>query len=301
LSERKSTFAFGNSNKQKQGCAMNRFFTAIAVLSSAWLVRAAELVKAALPSTRLVLPGENFEVDGRPAFVFLPDESKRSKPQPWVFYAPTLPPYPDAAERWMHERFLEAGVAVAGVDVGEAYGSPQSHKTFDALYDELVGKRGFAKKVVLLGRSRGGLWVSSWAIANPSRVAAIAGIYPVFDFTTYPGLEKAAPAYGLSLDQFTGRQDEFNPIKRVGELARAKIPVFLIHGDSDKVVPLEPNSGEFVNQYHKAGAEGLVKLQVLEKQGHNMFEGFFRSQALVDFVIKNARRNASGAQEQKQK
>jgi predicted esterase len=287
--------------KSKYQGGITKLLTAIAVLGSAWLVRAAELVKAALPATRLVLPGENFEVNGRPAFLFLPDESKRSKPQLWVFYAPTLPPYPDAAERWMHEQFLKAGVAVAGVDVGEAYGNPQSHKTFDALYDELVGKREFAKKVVLLGRSRGGLWVSSWAIANPSRVAAIAGIYPVFDFTTYPGLEKAAPAYGLSLDQFTGRQDEFNPIKRVGELARAKIPVFLIHGDSDKVVPLEPNSGEFVNQYHKAGAEGLVKLQVLEKQGHNMFEGFFRSQALVDFVIKNARRNASGAQEQKQK
>lgn len=287
--------------KLKYERRINKLLTAVVVLGSAWLVRAAELVKAALPSSRLVLPGENFEVNGRPAFLYLPKESKRSKPQPWVFYAPTLPPYPDAAERWMHEYFLEAGVAVAGVDVGEAYGSPQSHKTFDALYDELVGKRAFAKKVILVGRSRGGLWVSSWAIANPSRVAGIVGIYPVFDFTTYPGLEKAAPAYGLSVEELKARQDEFNPIKRVGELARAKVPVFLIHGDSDKVVPLEPYSGEFVNQYRKAGAEGLVKLEVLEKQGHNMFEGFFRSQALVDFVIDNARKNASSAPEQKNK
>ena len=59
----------------------------------------------------------------------LPDEARRTKPQPWIFYAPTLPSYPDAAERWMHEQFLAAGVAVAGVDVGEAYGSPTSHRT----------------------------------------------------------------------------------------------------------------------------------------------------------------------------
>jgi len=272
---------------------MNRFLTAIAVLCSAWLVRAAELVRAALPSTRLELPGENFEVNGRPAFLYLPEPSKRSNPQPWIFYAPTLPPYPDAGERWMHEHFLEAGVAVAGIDVGEAYGSPESHKHFDALYDELVNRRNFAKKVVLLGRSRGGLWVSSWAIANPSRVAAIAGIYPVFDFTTYPGLEKAAPAYGLSADALKARQDEFNPIKRVSLLAQAKIPVFLIHGDSDKVVPLEPNSGAFLKEYQKAGAESLITLQTLEKQGHNIYEGFFRSQALVDFVIVNAKAGAN--------
>src|ERR1043165_764525 len=139
---------------------MNRFLAAIAVLCSAWLVRAAELVRAPLPSSRLELPGEKFEIDGRPAFLYLPERSKRSKPQPWIFYAPTLPPYPDAAERWMHEHFLEAGVAVAGIDVGEAYGSPESHMHFNALYDELVNKRNFAKKAVLLGRSRGGLWVS---------------------------------------------------------------------------------------------------------------------------------------------
>jgi hypothetical protein len=36
----------------------------------------------------------------------------------------------------MHERFLAAGVAVAGVDVGEAYGSPRSHAAFEVLYAE---------------------------------------------------------------------------------------------------------------------------------------------------------------------
>jgi hypothetical protein len=256
---------------------MKRFLSAIAILLSAVTGRA-----------RLDLPGENFQIEGRPAFIFLPSEAKRSNPQPWIFYAPTLPPYPDAGERWMHEKFLDAGIAVAGIDVGEAYGSPRSHKQFDALYNELVDQRHFAHKPVLLGRSRGGLWISSWAIANPSRIAAIVGIYPVFDFTTYPGLEKTAPAYELSTEGLAARQNEFNPIKHIEVLARAKIPVFLIHGDSDKVVPLEPNSGEFLNQYKKAGADSLINLIVLEKQGHNMFEGFFRSQALVDFAIKHA-------------
>lgn len=45
----------------------------------------------------------------------------------------------------MHEQFLAAGVAVAGIDVGEAYGSPRGRELFSALYEELTRKRGFAR------------------------------------------------------------------------------------------------------------------------------------------------------------
>ena len=44
---------------------------------------------------RLQLPGESLTIQDRPAFIYMPEESKRSTPQPWVFYAPTLPAYPD--------------------------------------------------------------------------------------------------------------------------------------------------------------------------------------------------------------
>src|SRR5512140_1453086 len=75
----------------------------------------------------LPLPGEVFEVEGHTAFVILPPAENRhtNRPTPWVWYAPTLPNLPEARERWMFERFLAAGIAVAGMDVGESYGSPQ--------------------------------------------------------------------------------------------------------------------------------------------------------------------------------
>jgi len=60
----------------------------------------------------------------------------------------------------------------------------------------------------------------------------------------------------------------------------------------DKVVPLQENSAEFVRRYKNAGAKSLVKLIVLEGQGHNMFEEFFHSQELVDFAIAHARAGA---------
>jgi dipeptidyl aminopeptidase/acylaminoacyl peptidase len=241
---------------------------------------------------KLILPGEAFLVQERPAFILLPPENERRTPQPWIMYAPTLAGYPDEHEKWMHEQFLAAGVAVAGIDVGEAYGSPRGRELFSALHAELTKSRGFAARPCLLGRSRGGLWVTSWACDHPDRVAGIAGIYPVFDLRTYPGLAKAAPAYGLSADELAVKLSEHNPIERVGVLAKAKVPVFIIHGDDDKIVPLKENSAELAARYEAAGAKESVTLVVAQGQGHNYWEGFFRCRELIEFAIARARSGA---------
>ena len=38
-------------------------------------------------------------------------------------------------------QFLENGIAIAGVDVGESYGSPAGRALYSALYEELTGRR----------------------------------------------------------------------------------------------------------------------------------------------------------------
>jgi len=241
------------------------------------------------PVRNLMVPGEAFEINGQRAFILWPDEQKRRQPQPWIMYAPAMPAYPDAHEEWMHRKFLEAGIAVAGIDMGEAYGSPQGTAGLSKLYDHLVSQRDFHPKPCLLGRSRGGLWVSSWAIANPEKVAGIIAIYPVFDLRTYPGLEKAAPSYGLSKDELESKLSELNPISKADTLANAKIPFAIIHGDIDTVVPLQENSQAMLEAYQTADAEHLMHLEVVVGQGHNFWEGFFRSQKLVDFGIEWAK------------
>lgn len=263
----------------------------------AWLIGQMLLCASPLdadepPVKELILPGESFLVAGHPAFVLLPDEALRKTPQPWIMYAPTLPGFPDSHEKWMHEQFLAAGVAVAGIDAGEAYGSPAGQRLLTALYEQLTEQRQFAAKPCLLGRSRGGLWVSSWAIAHPERVAGIAGIYPVFDLRSYPGLEKAAVAYEVTPQQLESRLAKLNPIARVDVMAKASIPVCIIHGDVDQVVPLEENSAALAETYERAGQKELVQLIVAEGQGHNYWEGFFRCQELIDFAIQRAKQEA---------
>ena len=246
---------------------------------------------APAPAKILPLPGAAFEVSGRPAFL-LPAETTATdiakKSKPWVWYAPMLGKYPGLEERWMFEQFLAAGIAIAGIDAGESYGSPAGGKIFSALHAELTTARGYSPKPVLLGRSRGGLQLLSWAEENPTRVAAFAGIYPVFNLASYPGLAKAAPAFALTTEQLTARLAEFNPIDRLAPLAAARIPLFAIHGDADKVVPLELNSALVRDRYLALG--GPMELIIPAGQGHNMWSGYFQCEALVAFVKANARR-----------
>lgn len=273
----------------------NHWFAAVfATLYSVWIgtfscgQARSQSDPTAAADKRLILPGESFLVDGHVAFVLLPPGPLRQSPQPWIHYAPTLPAYPDSHEKWMHEQFLEAGIAVAGIDAGEAYGSPEGQRLMTALHEELTRNRDFAARPCLLGRSRGGLWASSWAIANPDKVAGIAGIYPVFDLQTYPGLDRAAPSYGMTTEQLTSQLALLNPISKVDVLATARVPVFIIHGDDDTVVPLKENSATLADRYRQAGAADSVKLLVIQGQGHNFWEGFFRCQPLVDFAIERA-------------
>jgi len=263
------------------------------------------------PSKELPIVGEVFSVEGRTAFLILPRSVAASNEMPWVWYAPTLPSLPGQAEKWMFQKFSDAGIAVAGIDVGESYGNPQGCALFSAFYAELVGKRGLSKRPCLLARSRGGLMLYNWAIEHPSFVAGIAGIYPVCDFLSYPGLKNACAAYGLAEAlilvgqtsegafglgnkgaqglteaQLLAQLAAHNPIDRLASLAEAHVPIYHIHGDCDTVVPLEENSGKLAQRYRQLGGE--ITLNVVKGQGHNMWPGWFQSQELVDFVIAQA-------------
>ncbi|MHC4199171.1 MAG: alpha/beta hydrolase family protein [Planctomycetota bacterium] len=187
----------------------------------------------------------------------------------------------------MFEKFVANGIAIAGVDVGESYGSPKGRAVYSALHKELVEKRGLAKRACMLARSRGGLMSYNWAAENPTSVACIAGIYPVCNLNSYPGLARACRAYGMTREQLAAKLTEHNPIDRLAPLAEAKVPIFHIHGDSDRVVPLDKNSGELSKRYVKLG--GRITLEIVKGQGHNMWSGWFRSRKLVDFVIAHAR------------
>jgi pimeloyl-ACP methyl ester carboxylesterase len=130
---------------------------------------------------------------------------------------------------------------------------------------------------------------TGWAEENPEDVRCIAGIYPVFNLASWPPqgsplFAQAATAYGYaSKEEFTKHLLELSPLAHAAPLARAKIPIFILHGDSDHTVPAQENSQPFVKSYVELG--GNAELQIVPGKGHQEVDEFFKSDRLLQFLI----------------
>ena len=64
-----------------------------------------------------------------------------------------------------------------------------------------------------------------------------------------------------------------------------KVPMFVVHGDSDVVVPYDDNTRVLKERY-QAG-RGQITVKLIPGEGHNVSPSFFECRELVDFVIAN--------------
>jgi predicted esterase len=244
------------------------------------------LLALSLDGHRLAYSPEEFTVGQSKCFVL--DANSSNKQKPWVWYAPTLPRHPDPSHSWYIDKLLEKGISFAGCDQGEVRGSPKSVVRFTKFYKEMVD-RGYSKQPVLLGQSRGGLMMLSWAVKNPKKLKAFAGIYPVLNLRSWPvtrNLSATLVDFEMDQDTFFKTVDLHNPIHLLDGLAQVKVPLFMVHGDSDRIVPLEENTEIVINRYTKLGGEGEVK--VVPGKGHQVVDDFFKSKELIKFIIQHS-------------
>lgn len=249
----------------------------------ALLVASTSLADDALPKTP-----ETFEVAGHKAFVYAAPQPAAGKP--WVWFAPTLKGVSLAGRRTYFESFLKAGIGIAGFDQGEVRGAPQSSAKFTLFYDEMV-RRGWSAKPILLGQSRGGLMMLAWGARNPDKVRAFAGIYPVCSLKQWPlkNLDITLADYGLTEAEFKSRIKEFNPLDNLAGLLANKVPMFVVHGDSDVSVTYDDNTRILKERYEAGGGKIAVKL--VPGEGHKATPAFFECQELITFVLEQARVN----------
>ncbi len=227
-----------------------------------------------------------FRVDGCPAFVIRPAAGEVG---PWVWYAPMFDgALPDTSHVWMFSRFLEQGIAIAGVDVGESCGASGGRAVYTRLYETLCSDYGFEEKPCLLAQSRGALMLYNWAVENPHRVGSMAGIFPLCDMRWFYDHRMVCAAYGLSSVELEQRIDELGPLGRLRPLAEAGVPVMHIQGDEDRFVPLGDNSEAFSREYEALG--GDMYLIIVPGRGHEVIPEFFQNQRLVDFVVETTNR-----------
>jgi pimeloyl-ACP methyl ester carboxylesterase len=231
---------------------------------------------------------ETFEIAGRPAFLEAAPQPAAGKP--WVWYAPTLKTLSFGERKNYFETFLNAGISIAGYDLGEVRGAPGSTAKFTLFYDAMV-QRGFSPKPVLLGQSRGGMMTLAWAFRHPDKVKAWVGIYPVCNLASWPLKNSKAQTladFEMEEPTLTARLHEFNPLENLAGLAAQKVPFFAVHGDSDVVVPYDLNTKLLKERYEAAG--GTLNVKVIPGEGHKVGPSFFECTELVQFVLEQLKR-----------
>jgi len=228
----------------------------------------------------------NLLVDGHSGFVIEPTVPAKNGRNPCAWYAPAIGDYPNKSNIWLLERLVQHGFWICGIDVGESYGNPAGCAVFSKFYDTLMALYHLDSKVSLIAQSRGGLMLYNWAEepGNSLKVLKIACIYPVCDLLSYPGISKAAIAYGINQDTLLMHLKEYNPVDKLQSLYEAGVGIFIIHGDNDVVVPLNQNSQVIYDRYKILG--GDITLTVVKGKGHEEIPEFFQSQEMLDFLLE---------------
>ena len=226
---------------------------------------------------------ETFAIEGHKAFVYA--APKPAKGKPWVWYAPTLKGVSLVGRKLYFEGLMRAGIGVAGFDLGEVRGAPGSTAKFSLFYEEMA-RRGWSPKPILLGQSRGGMMMLAWAMRNPDKVRAFVGIYPVCNLASWPLKNSKAATladFAMPEDKLVAQLSQFNPVDNLQGLLANKVPMFVVHGDSDVVVPYDDNTRVLKERYEAGG--GQITVKIIPGEGHKVSPSFFECQELVDFVI----------------
>lgn len=230
----------------------------------------------------------DFTSGGNAVTVVVPKEAAPGRP--WVWHGEFFghKPAPDVA-------LLAKGFHVVYLKVPDLLGSPLAVKHWDQLYRELTTTYGLARKVALVGLSRGGLYCYNWAVANPGNVACIYADAPVCDFKSWPGgkgkgkgdaknWERVLKLWSFP-DEAAALAAKVNPVDNLAPLAKAGVPLLHVYGDADEVVPWEENTGLLAERYRALG--GSIELIVKPGVGHHP-HGLEDSTPIVNFILRHS-------------
>ena len=136
--------------------------------------------------------------------------------------------------------------------------------------DFLVKELGFARKANLVGMSWGGFFSIRYAAAHPGNVRRIYLDAPLLSFQEF---KAAANAKGIGSwfesrpSDGEWRMDPRMPVNMAWAVAKAGIPILLLYGGKDTVVPPDENCRPFAAAFKAAG--GKIEEHCRPDYGHH--------------------------------
>jgi len=207
-----------------------------------------------------------FEFKGCEAWIVEPMvPAAKGRPWTWMMqwataFVPRTPALHLLREGWHHVtidlfkyRMNDEGVEIAA-----------------AFQEYLVGKLGFNARACLIGMSWGGFFSGRYTAAHPSSVAAIYFDCPLLSFRKFHDSDpadskKTLGEWWASSAPADWSKDPRMPVNMAEKLAG--VPVFLLYGGVDRVVPPEENCEAFVPRFKAAG--GKIEIHKRDAFAHH--------------------------------
>ena len=206
----------------------------------------------------------DFKFEGRDAILVFPDNA--NKTDRWALKTEYFNAFP-ATEIELVRR----GYHLAYLKNLNRWGTDPDHHCKRRFADWLGENYGLRKRFVSVGMSCGGIHAVNFASRYPEYCSCLYLDAPVMNLLSTPvGVGKRNPnipsawheveqAYGFTLSDIISYRE--HPIDRMNILTDNHIPVALICGDADDVVPFEENGMLLKQHYERMGAPLFFRLK----------------------------------------
>ena len=194
-----------------------------------------------------------FDFNGREAWIVEPSTSP-AEGMPWTWTIQWAEAFVD---RTGVLDLLRRGWHHVTIDLFDTRMDEEGLAAAAAFQDFLVEELGFAPQANLVGMSWGGFFSTRYAAKYPENVRKIYLDAPLLNFDGFGN-----PDYGR-IGVWANRRpaddvwtdDPEMPVNKAAQIAAAKIPILLVYGGSDTVVPPVHNCRIFAARFKAAGGD----------------------------------------------
>lgn len=228
----------------------------------------------------------DFNFKGREAIIVFPDDS--NKTNKWMLKTEYFDAFPgleiELLKRGFHLAYLK-NITRWCVE-----------EDIDAKFEfaqYLSAEYGLGSKCVPIGMSCGGLHAVNFAAKYPEYISVLYLDAPVLNLLSCPAAIGKAEYNSNMWDEFFKARAitlselicyRQHPIDKIDILLKNNIPIVMVYGDSDTVVPYSENGAILEKFYSKGG--GMIKTFCKEGCGHHP-HGLQDPAPIIDFIMEH--------------
>ena len=225
----------------------------------------------------------DFQFNGRDCILICPTVA--CKGNKWLYRTEYFGAFPD-----MEIKMLEQGYALAYMQ-NTTRMCPETDTDMRPLFCEFLSKEfGLNPKCALVGLSCGGMQAVYFTAKYPQYVACAYLDAPVMNYLSWPfalgiGQNDCSKEFieNMGMDLSSMLNFRNHPIDQKEKLLKSGVPILLVSGDSDTIVPFCEN-GQLLYDYFKAN-DGNIEL-IIKLGGDHHPHGLADNKPIIEFIQK---------------